>query len=44
MVGEPAVHGGLILLQYPQNRKDIGFSTDYEVVKLKPRPTTATAS
>ena len=35
MVGEPAVHGGLILLQYPQNLKDIGFSTDYEVVKLQ---------
>ena len=35
MVGGPAVHGGLILLEYPRNRKDIGFSTDYEVVKLQ---------
>ena len=33
--GEPAVHGGSILLEYPQNLKDIGFSTDYEVVKLQ---------
>jgi hypothetical protein len=35
MVGEPAVHGGLILLHYPQNRQDISVSTDYEVVKLQ---------
>jgi hypothetical protein len=35
MVAEPAVHGGLILLQYPQDRKAMGFSTDYEVVKLQ---------
>jgi hypothetical protein len=35
MVAEPAVHGGLSLLQYPQYRKDMGFSTDYEVVKLQ---------
>jgi hypothetical protein len=34
-VEEPAVHGGLILLEYPRNRKDIGFSTDYEVAKLQ---------
>jgi hypothetical protein len=35
MVAEPAVHGGLSLLHYPQYRKDMGFSTDYEVVKLQ---------
>ncbi len=34
MVGEPAVHGGLILLQFPPDRNGIGFSIDYEVVKL----------
>src|SRR5689334_9476821 len=27
-----ATHGGAILLEYPQNLKEIGFSTDYEVV------------
>jgi hypothetical protein len=35
IVGEPAVHGGLILLQFPQQHKDAGFSTDYEIVKLQ---------
>jgi hypothetical protein len=35
MVGEPAVHGGLILLDYPEDRKGMGSSTDYEVVKLQ---------
>ncbi|HKI18396.1 MAG TPA: hypothetical protein VKA15_10970 [Isosphaeraceae bacterium] len=29
-----ATHGGAILLEYPQNLKESGFSTDYEVVKL----------
>jgi len=29
-----ATHGGAILLEYPQNLKDDGVSTDYEVVKL----------
>ena len=35
MVGEPAVHGGLILLHYPEDRKGMGSSTEYEVVKLQ---------
>jgi hypothetical protein len=35
MVGEPAVHGGLTLLHYPEDRKGMGSSTDYEVVKLQ---------
>lgn len=30
----PAVHDGLILLEFPQNLKDFGFSSDYEVVEL----------
>ena len=29
-----ATHGGAILLEYPQNFKEIGLSTDYEVVKF----------
>jgi hypothetical protein len=35
MVGEPAVHGGLILFQYPPIFGDIRSSTDHEVVKLQ---------
>ena len=34
MVGEPAVHGGLILLGYPPY-KNLGFSTEGDVVKLQ---------
>ncbi len=29
-----ATHGGAILLEYPQNLKQSGFSTDYEVVQF----------
>jgi hypothetical protein len=34
MVGEVAVHGGLVLLGLLQICKDFGFSTDYEVAQL----------
>jgi hypothetical protein len=34
-VAEPAVHDGLILLQYLQDRRVMGYSTDYEVVRLQ---------
>ena len=30
-----ACHGGMILLRYPQEPQDAGFSTDYEVVNFK---------
>jgi hypothetical protein len=30
-----ACNGGMVLLRYPQEAKDFGFSTDYEVAELK---------
>jgi hypothetical protein len=35
LVGEPAVHGGMILLGRLRQYTDIGYSNDYEVVKLQ---------
>ncbi len=39
LIGDRGVNNGMSLLNYPQARKSIGISTDYEVVTLK----TATA-
>jgi hypothetical protein len=35
ILGEPAVHDGLTLLQFPENPQAFGLSTDYEVVQLQ---------